>query len=1444
MLRKLLLSFTFSATALFATAQDRASNALTTSEIENMTWVEAMQDYRVNFHTVVEKFNAEFDGKPYEKGHGWKQFKRWEYMMGQRVGETGVRPHPSVLYQAIQQQQASSTTEYGEWSSMGPFNAPANNGIGRINGVAFHPNHHDTIYAGAPAGGLWVSYDDGQSWTTFTDELTNLGVSDLAIDPLHPDTMYLATGDRDAADTYSFGLLKSTDGGITWNSTSLSWSTSQNYRIARIVVHPDSTHIVIAATNGGIYRSTNYGQNFTLEQSGSFYGMRMGHGDTVFATTSGSSPKLYRSADAGDTWTQMTSGLPTNGKYRCEVAVSATPGKVYLVYGSSDYGFGGLYRSTNGGSNWTLMSSTPNIMGWSNTGTGSGGQAWYDLTIACDPNSENTVYVGGVNIWKSTNGGANWTCVGHWYGAGSTPFVHADHHHADFRPGTSELYAATDGGVFKTSNAGASWDDLIYGMNITQYYKISQSTSDTSVVLAGAQDNGSHLRSSTMNWSRATGGDGMDNGVDVVNDNLMYTSIYYGDFYKSTNGGAFFSSINTLSVAGSGNWVTPFNVDPVTTNTIYAGFKKIWKSTNAGGSWAATSSNNISGNSNIDEFEVAPSNTNYIYALINSNIFRSTNGGSSWSSITPSGSMSPSPNNISGVAIDPDDEDHIVISISGYAGNRKVMESFNAGSTWTNLSSGLPNVPATAVAFEGGSSDGIYVGTDIGMYYTSSNFPSWISFNKNLPNVIISDIEVYEDDALIRIGTYGRGVWQSPLMSGFTTAPIASFTADPLATCSLGDTISLTDLSGGLPTAWHWQISPSTYNFVGGTNDSSQYPKVLFSSTGAYSVTLTVSNNYGTDDTTAFQILGVGGAPLPFTEDFESGLSGWEIANPDAGITWASAAVNGTSPGNTAMTVNHYSYSSTGALDELISPSLDFSNDTLINLEFEYASAYYSSGYKDSLKVYVSDDCGSTWDLVAGYDGSEASFTTAGAVTSAFVPADSTYWCHGSSSVSCPTIDLDAYSGSSGVRIKFVAVNGYGNNIYLDNINIFGQAQLPPVAAFTGDTAGCTGKTLQFYDYTAPTASARLWSFQGGTPSTSTSANPVVTYSTPGTYDVKLVVSNAAGVDSVVMPNYVTIVSAPVADIILTTSGSTTLCNGDSATFTATPTNGGLNPTINWILNGTVVSSNTFTYSGTFVNNDVLKVEMLSSDDCVANPSVADSLTLTVNSLPTVTLGSQGYVCELDGPQLLSGGQPLGGVYSGSGIVNDSIYPSTAGVGSHWVYYTYTDATTGCSKTKQRAISVQPAPGKPTVSQNTTGELEAATPAGTFTYEWLDANMDPISGATGATFLPQSNGDYYVRIFSNILCSNVSDVYSVVNIGFGEALTSGWSVYPNPAQKVLTIRIEGSADVRLLDAAGRLVYKGTISGEANLDVENWARGTYVLQIITDSGIENEAIVLH
>jgi PKD repeat protein len=480
---------------------------------------------------------------------------------------------------------------------------------------------------------------------------------------------------------------------------------------------------------------------------------------------------------------------------------------------------------------------------------------------------------------------------------------------------------------------------------------------------------------------------------------------------------------------------------------------------------------------------------------------------------------------------------------------------------------------------------------------------------------------------------------------------------------------------------------------------------------------------------------------------------------------------------------------------------------------------------------------------VAAYDATDASFTTAGAITSSFAPADSTYWCHGSSSVTCPTIDLDAYSGKSGIRVKFVAVNGYGNNTFLDNINISGQAQVAPVAAFGGDTAACTGKSVTFYDYSAPAPTARLWSFQGGTPATSTAANPTVTYANAGTYDVKLVVSNAAGIDSVLLTNYITIVTAPSAAVSMAVSAST-LCNGDSATATATFTNGGMSPSIDWLLNGTVVASNTTTYANQFADGDVLTVRMISSDDCVANPTVMDSTTFTVNARPQVSLGSQGYVCELDGPQALSGGQPAGGIYSGTGITNDSIFPSVAGVGSHWVYYTYTDATTGCTNTKKRAISVQAAPSQPTVSQNpTTGELEAATPAGTFTYEWLDDNMDPISGATSATYLPTANGTYYVRIFSNILCSNVSDAYTVVNIGLEEELLNGLEIYPNPAQTQVNIALPGSAQIRILDASGREVYNQWVEQRTAIDVQQWARGAYIVQTIQDGTSTHIPLIL-
>ncbi len=1043
----------------------------------NNSWIDGMQDYTINFNNVVNVFEDEYRGKQYQKGHGWKQFKRWQNFMEPRVDIDGNRPHPALWYNAVNQQNLV-TQNFGNWSPMGPFDAPGSsnsNGIGRINHVAFHPTNHDTIFAGAPSGGLWVSYNDGISWQTFTDDLTNIGVSDLAIDPNNPDTMYLATGDRDAGDTYSFGLMKSTDGGVTWGSTGLSYSVSSGKRVTRVLVHPKSSNIIIVATRDGMYQSTNYGVSFSLKQSGPFNSLSMVNGgsDTLFAGTTGGSATVYRSTNGGSSWSLVNLGLPSSGINRVEVAVSpSSPNKIYAVYGASNSGFYGLYSSSNYGNTWTQKSTSPNILGWEANGSGTGGQSWYDLTLAVDPNNSNTIYVGGVNIWKSTNGGSSWSINAHWYGANGLPYVHADHHHAGFRPNSSEFYLGTDGGVYKTSNGGSSWTALNDGMNITQYYKISQSQTDTTLLIGGSQDNGTHLRTSTTNWNRVVGGDGMDNDVDPNTNNTLYASIYYGEFYKSTNGGNNFSSINTnLSPAGSGNWVTPFKCDPNTSNTIYAGFKKIWKSTNAGISWSATSSNNISGNSNIDEFEIAPSNSSYIYALINRRIFLSTNGGSTWIDRSNNGNLSPQ-YSILGVDIDDADPLHVVISCSGYNNSNKVFESTNGGQQWTNISSGLPAVPANCAQFEGGNSNGIYVGTDIGVYFRDATTSGWVSFNDNLPNLIVNDLELLGSKDILRIGTYGRGVWQSPTYNSMPNPPAVQFTIEPSNTCSLADTVQLIDQSSGSPTSWSWQITPNNAVYINGTTDTSQSPFVIFNSGGSYSVKLTVTNQYGSNDSTYNNALEIGGNSLPYNEDFEAGFSKWTINNPDNGVTWEHVTVAGNSPGDKAMRLNHFNYNSVGQIDELISPILNFSGDTLIELDFEYAYRGYNATYKDSLKIYVSSDCGQSWNLAAAFgDGGTPNWRTGLYNNSNWTPATSADWCTNSSLASCPSVSLDNYSGISGVQIKFVSVNGYGNNFYLDNISVTGIPNCASYVTQTIDTCAMAYTWIDGVTYTSSTSS-------------------------------------------------------------------------------------------------------------------------------------------------------------------------------------------------------------------------------------------------------------------------------------------------------------------------------------------------------------------------------------
>ncbi|MFZ9596976.1 MAG: PKD domain-containing protein [Schleiferiaceae bacterium] len=1259
-------------------------------------WLELWNDPSSNVYDVVREFDAAFEGKAAEKGKGWKQFKRWEAFMDPRVYPTGQRPNPTALHQGMQQIQqnwgstSTGASGIGQWTPVGPFNGNPIQGIGRVNTIAFHPTNPNVVFAGAPAGGLWKTTDQGTTWTTNTDLLPNLGVSGIAIDPLHPDTMYIATGDRDADDTYSIGVLKSTDGGTTWKTTGLTLQLTNYARLTGIVIHPTQTQHLVVASRSGMYRTTDGGTTWTMVQGGSFQSLSMvaGAPHLLYAGTSANG-RVWFSRDFGATWTQVVgNGMPTSGPARCEVATTgADTNYVYALFGANNNGLYGVYRSTNRGATWTQMhGATPNLLDWSTTGNGSGGQAWYDLSIAVSPLNKDELLVGGVNIWRSNNGGANFSISAHWYGGGGVSNVHADQHWFTFRPGTTELWVGNDGGVYVSPNGGVAnnWQMRSNGLAITQYYKIATTPVNPNWTLAGSQDNGTHLNKTS--WARVRGGDGMDCGMDPTNELVMYASIYYGDFEKSNNGGASFNAPFNLTPSGSGNWVTPFLVSRHNNNVLYAGFTRVWKSTNGGVSFAATSTTNLLGGDNIDVLAEAPSNPNVLYAGINQYLFRSTDGGLTWTQHS-GGSGS---HVISGIAVDPNDPLHIAVSRSGYVGGQKVYESFNGGQTYSNLSGSLPNIPANAIAFEPGGNNMLYVGTDLGMFVRDNLLGDWVPFNAGLPNVIVNDIEILSVPRIVRIGTYGRGVWQSSFAGDLLKRPTAALSAQPASTCGLGDTIQLRDASTGLVTGWNWSVIPSAgATLIGATTAN---PKLVLSQAGLYSIRLVASNVYGSDTALGVQSVAVGGFPLPAGEGYTAGFNQrWSVENTDRNATWEPFATASSDGDGASMRMPHFALpaAALGQRDALISPVYVLDSGTSLTLDVAYRQVS-STQAPDTLRVWVQPCSTSTWTLLATrFESGTQNWATGPAQASAFVPAAAADWRRDS-------LFLGALAGPA--RFKIEARHGGGNHLYLDRFRLTKAAAPAPVANFIAPDTACASRGIPFYATGTPAPGSAsgsalgatyTWSFPGGTPSTSTLANPVVSYATPGVKSVTLTVVTAAGTSS--LSKNVTITAASVPSVsIVNQTGS--ICANSPATFAATAVNGGSSVRYQWTVNNQPRGFNSPTFTTVNLQNgDVVRCEVYSSEPCASLPVVtSNAITAVVLALPTANAGTYNPACVGDGPIALSG-TPAGGVWSGTGVNGASFDPTGLGPGNYTVTYAYTNSA-GCTGTATAVIQLAAAP--------------------------------------------------------------------------------------------------------------------------------------------------------
>jgi len=992
----------------------------------------SFNDLREAFYEHWKDRNISTDESENAADGGYQQFARYEYMMRFRTYPHGEMYDQSILlneYAKIKATEAANkSVQAGNWMYVGQFSNPiSGGGTGRINVVRQHPSDPNTLYIGAACGGFWKSTDAGATWITSTDFLPSIAIADIAINPQNPDIIYIATGDGYGYETgsdfwggiYTGGIYKSTDGGDTWAPASLSFFDQFNKQIfQRIIVHPNDPDIVLTCSRNYLYRSDNAGLSWSRILSGHFYDLEFkpGDPDVVYAASGNA---VFKSTDAGLTFPSVT--VLTGGSGRMSIDVTAAnPDVIYAMSES-----GNFWKSTDGAQTFTAKTSPASQFTF---------YGYYDNVLAVSPADENVVIAGGIELARSNNGGTT------WFNNGSA--IHVDQKNVEFVPGSSSsYYVVNDGGIYKTTTAGTSWTNLGDNIYIKQYYRIASAQSAPTVYYAGAQDNGTDQNTGSI-WRKVYGGDGMDCAVNPLNASIALVSSQYGNFRRTTNGGNSF--VDVTPSGQSGDWITPVAIDPVNPNNVYLGYQNLYRSVNGGASFSSISSNVLNG-SDFIRIKIAPSNPSVILASSINTLKRSTDGGFTFNTISlglPLSSFA-----LTDVEVSSSNPDHIWVTLSGYGKGTKVFRTSDAGANWINISGSLPNLPVNCIAYQPGSCDMVYIGTDIGVYYRDNTMGDWQSFNTDLPRVIISDLEIIPGISKIRAGTYGRGIWESdlaPSVCHSVDAGIISFSGLPPLVCTQNITPAVLLENFGTSA-----LTSCTINFIvdNGPVQSISWTGNLAAlnttvvalpqlnlTDGNHTLHAFVSDPNGMADPNSVNDAADGTCTIasitvnvPVIEGFESSFPPAAFRVDDVeGILTHHAAFGAF--GTSAKCMRAGFYDNQNANSSLTSYLLNFSGlSNPPQISFDVAYKRIVPSIKDSLIVLVSADCGVTWTKVYQKIGS-ALATAAGFGVLPFNPTAGE-WRN-------EVVSLAAYSGMSEILIRFSFVSNYGHYLYLDNINI------------------------------------------------------------------------------------------------------------------------------------------------------------------------------------------------------------------------------------------------------------------------------------------------------------------------------------------------------------------------------------------------------------------------
>jgi photosystem II stability/assembly factor-like uncharacterized protein len=686
------------------------------------------------------------------KGSGYKLFKRWEELWKNQLDDDGKMPFPDYLWDVWSQKQLNKKNALAapasNWKPLGPFtfiNTKSwSPGQGRVNTICVDPKNSSTIYIGAPAGGIWKSANGGSTWAPLSDKIPQIGVSGIAVDYNNPNTIYISTGDKDGGDTYSVGVLKSTDGGKNWIKTGLT-SNLVNNEAGDILIHPTDSNILICATGNGIYKSSDAGVTWSKKDTGSKVAFHKGSlrfkpgaPQTVYAVTNGS---FFVSNDAGDTFKSVTTGLPTVGRFQLDVT-PANAEYVYIFALTADNSFDGIYLSKDSGKTWIKKSdaSTSNVV--------ENKQGSYDMAIAVSSTNADEIYTGILNLWGSKDGGKTFRNINKWNNAAGASYTHADIHFLRFFD--NKFYCGSDGGIYVSQDNAASFKSLTAGLQISQFYKLAVSKQSAYKIVGGLQDNGGYTFSDNT-WKNYFGADGMDAAIDPSNPDKIYGFIQRGgSLYVSKDAGKTISSIGKPSDQ-TGNWVTPLEIN--SKGELFSGFNSL--NILNGNAWKLQSTSDI-GAGSIEVISIDPNNDNNIYISNEKSVYKSTNKGVDFVKIHDNKNI------ITSIAVHSSNSSIIYLTTGSSTG--EALKSTDGGKTFTSFSKGLPNIGKAVIKHEGSNSKNpLYLGTASGVYYIDDSMTEWAPFDTNLPNVPVRDIEINLADKKIVIATFGRGIWESNL---------------------------------------------------------------------------------------------------------------------------------------------------------------------------------------------------------------------------------------------------------------------------------------------------------------------------------------------------------------------------------------------------------------------------------------------------------------------------------------------------------------------------------------------------------------------------------------------------------------------------------------------------------------------------------------------------------